>query len=113
MAYDEFLSDRIQKILKDKNIAYQGKKMFGGVAFMVNEKMCVGIVKNNLMVRIHPDFQEEALRLEGCKMMDFTKRPMKGFLYIEPIGTDLDNDLEFWIQKALDYNPTAKSTKKK
>lgn len=65
------------------------------------------------MVRINPDYQEEALKRKGCKIMDFTKSPMQGFLYVEPAGIDLDEDLAFWIQKALDYNPLATSSKKK
>jgi TfoX/Sxy family transcriptional regulator of competence genes len=113
MAYDELLSDRIKQVLKDKNVPFSEKKMFGGLSLMVDEKMCVGIIKNNLMVRIDPEFHEKAISMNACREMDFTKRPMKGFVYVEPEGIDLDDDLEFWIDKALEYNPKAKSSKKK
>ena len=80
---------------------------------MVNDKMCLGIIKENMMIRIDPEIQEELLQKPGCKIMDFTKRPMKGFLYVEPLALDMEDELENWIQYALDYNPMAKSSKKK
>ena len=112
MAFDEFLADRIRAVLKEKNITYSEKNMMGGLTFMVDGKMCVGIVKANLMARIDPDFYEEALSIKGCHEMDFTGRPMRGFVFIEPFGMDMDSDLEYWINKALEYNPKAKSRKK-
>lgn len=113
MAYNEFLADRMRLVLKEKNIIYEEKAMMGGLTFMVDDKMCVGIIQDNLMARINPDIYDEALKRMGCREMDFTKRPMKGFVYVEPQGTDMDDDLESWIQLALDYNPKAKSSKKK
>lgn len=113
MAYDELLADRISQVLKDKNIAAKEKKMMGGLTFMVDDKMCVGIVKNNLMARIGPDNYEAALQKKGVQAMDFTGRPMKGYVFIEPEGVDMDEDLEYWVQLCLDFNPLAKSSKKK
>ncbi len=113
MAYDEFLAERIQLILKEKSVSFEEKKMMGGLTFMVDGKMCVGIVKNNLMARIGPDAYGDALTKTGCKEMNFTGRPMKGYVFIEPEGYDMDEDLEYWIQLALDFNPFAKSGKKK
>ena len=112
MAYDEFLADRIRLELKQKGIAFEERKMMGGLCYMVNDKMCVGVVKNNLMARIDPEVYESALKKNGCHEMDFTGRPMKGFVFVEPEGTDLDDDLEYWVQLCLDYNPVAKSSKK-
>jgi len=112
MAYNEQLADRIINILKEKNIHYIEKKMFGGIAFMVDEKMCVGIIKQNLMLRVDPNIQEKLILLEGCKLMDFTHKPMKGYLFVEPLAIDMDDDLANWIQYALDFNPTAKKSKK-
>ncbi len=111
MAYNEFLADRITQVLNEKKVPFEEKKMMGGVCYMVNDKMCVGIVKDNLMARIDPDIYEEALRKEGCRDMDFTKRPMKGFVYVEPFVTDMDDQLEYWIDLALEFNPKAKSSK--
>jgi len=113
MAYNEFLADRMRNVLRDKNVFYQEKKMMGGLTFMVDEKMCVGIVKENLMARIGPEVYEESLTKPGCREMNFTGKPMKGYVFIEPEGVDMDDDLAYWIQLALDYNPKAKSSKKK
>lgn len=113
MAYNEYLADRVRGSLKNLNAAYAEKKMFGGLTFMVDEKMCVGIIKENLMVRIEP-LNEKAFLDEGnCRMMDFTKSPMKGYLYVDPDGIDMDEDLDKWVQRCLDFNPKAKSSKKK
>jgi TfoX/Sxy family transcriptional regulator of competence genes len=113
MAYNEYLSDRIKRIFDDKKVRFEGKKMMGGLCFMVNDKMCCGIVDDKLMVRIDPDIYDKALTKKGCRPMDFTGKPMKGFVYVEPKGIDLDKDLEYWIALALEYNPKAKSSKKK
>lgn len=112
MAYDEFLEDRIQRILYEKNVLFSKKKMMGGLTFMVNDKMCVGIVRDTLMARIDPDMYQEALKKKGSRGMDFTGRPMKGFIFVDPIGIDMEEDLEYWIQLALEYNPKAKRSRK-
>lgn len=113
MAYNEFLADRIRQVLVEKRVQSQERKMMGGLCFMVDDKMFIGITKNNLMARINPDIYEQSLQKKGCKEMNFTGRPMKGFVFIEPEGIDLDEDLEYWIQLCLDFNPLAKSSKKK
>jgi len=112
MAYDEFLSDRIRDAFISRKIFFKERKMMGGLCYMVDDKMCIGVVKNNLMARIDPDIYEEALTKTGCNEMDFTGRPMKGFVFVEPKGTDLDEDLDYWIELCLDFNPLAKSSKK-
>ena len=113
MAYDEFLADRIRQTLKEKSVHFEEKKMMGGLTFMVDNKMCVGIVKKNLMARVGPDEYEEALKKEGCNEMNFTGRPLKGYVYIEPFAVVDEAQLSYWIQLCLDYNPLAKSSKKK
>ena len=80
---------------------------------MVDDKMCVGIVKNNFMARIDPEIYEQAMSKRGCREMDFTGRTMKGFVFVEPEGIDMDEDLDYWVQLCLDFNPKAKSSKKK
>jgi len=112
MAYNEFLADRIRVSLKERNIACEEKKMMGGITFMVKDKMCIGIVKDNLMARIDPEIYSTALTKKGCREMDFTGRPMKGFVFVEPEGIDMDDDLDYWIDLALEYNPKAKSSKR-
>lgn len=113
MAYDEYLADRIERVLQDRRVPFFGKRMFGGICFMVNDKMCAGVLKQDLMVRIDPDRNEEELRKPGASPMDFTGQSMKGFILIDPAHTDLDEDLEYWLGLALDFNPRAKSSRSK
>jgi TfoX/Sxy family transcriptional regulator of competence genes len=113
MAYNEHLADRIRRIFSDRHVTFEERKMMGGLCFMVDDKMCVGINKNDLMARIDPEVYSDALKRKGSKEMDFTGRPMKGFVFVEPTGTDLEKDLEYWIKLSLDFNPKAKSSKKK
>lgn len=113
MAYDTYLAERITQALKEKNIDFKEMKMMGGIAFLVDGKMCVGIINNDLMARIDPEIYEDALKRNGVREMDFTKKPMKGWIYVSPEGIDTDDDLAAWIQLALDYNPKAKSSKKR
>lgn len=113
MAYDEYLAERIAQTLKEKNTKFKEMKMMGGIAFMVNDKMCVGIINSDLMARIDPEIYEESLKRKGVREMDFTKKPMKGWIYVSPEGIDTDEELASWIQLAIDYNPKAKSSKKK
>jgi TfoX/Sxy family transcriptional regulator of competence genes len=113
MAYNEFLSERIQTVLDKKNIDFEEKKMFGGLCILVDEKMCVGIINDDFMARIDPEIEQEALSKKGARPMDFTKKPMKGYLYVSPEGVDREDDLEYWIDLCLEFNPKAKSSKKK
>jgi TfoX/Sxy family transcriptional regulator of competence genes len=113
MAYNEFLGERIGIALKRKGVSFEEKKMMGGLAMMVDEKMCVGVIKDNLMARIDPDIYETALSRYGCKPMDFTGKRMKGYVFVEPEGIDQEEDLEYWLELALEFNPRAKSSKKK
>ena len=113
MAYDYHLADRIARLLKEKKVSFYEKKMFGGLCYMVDDKMCLGIVKDNLMGRIGEAAYPEAMKRAGCKEMDFSGRPMKGYVFVEPEGIDLDTDLEHWVQLCLDFNPKAKASKKR
>lgn len=111
--FNEALAERIAVEFQRKNVAFEEKRMFGGIAFMVDDKMCVGINSDALMVRLDPEVYEESLKKKGVREMDFTKRPMKGFIYVEESGLETDDELSQWIQLALDYNPKAKSSKKR
>ena len=113
MPYSEHLADRIRNNLNDRHVSFEEKKMMGGLTFMVDDKMCIGVLKDEMMSRINPEIYEEALSKPGCKEMNFTGRPMKGFVFIEAEGTYEDADLDYWVQLCLDYNPLAKSSKKK
>ncbi len=113
MAYSEFLADRVRQRLKETRTPYEEKKMMGGLCFMVDDKMCVGIVKEDLMARVGPELQEANRDRLGYRPMDFTGRPMKGYVFISPEGVDKQEDLEHWVDLCLQFNPEAKSSKKK
>lgn len=112
MAYSEKLAGRIRARLADlPNI--KEKEMMGGLTFMLNDKMCVGIMKDELMCRINPDIYEAVLEKNGCRPMDFTGRPMKGWVIVNEHGMKNQKDFDYWIDLALDFNKKAKSYKKK
>ena len=112
MAYNEKLAERVRNLLaSQRNI--EEKKMMGGLTFMVNKKMCVGILHDDIMARIDPEVHETALRKKGCREMDFTGKPMKGFVFVSPEGTKTKTDLEFWVGLALAFNKKAKQSRKK
>jgi TfoX/Sxy family transcriptional regulator of competence genes len=111
MAYDEKLADRIREFLVDLPKVDE-KQMMGGLTFMVNDKMCVGVIKGEMMARIDPEKYDEALEKHGCRPMDFTGRPMKGWIYISPEGLEQVKDMEYWVNLALEFNLKAKSSKK-
>ena len=112
MAYSEKLAERIrEKFSELKNV--EEKEMMGGLTFMYNGKMCVGIIKDELMCRIDPKIHEMAVEKTGCRTMDFTKRPMKGFILVDDSGMRTKKELDYWIGLALEYNKLAKSSKKK
>lgn len=112
MAYSIELANRIrQKLAELPNI--EEKEMMGGLTFMYNNKMCVGIIKDELMCRIDPLIQNDCIEKIGCRVMDFTKRPMKGYIMVNEIGMQSQQDFDYWINLALDFNKKAKSSKKK
>ena len=113
MAYSEELAERIRAILENKSIVFAEKKMMGGLCFMVDGKMCVGVTNEDLMVRLDPEIYDEVLDRQGARPMDFTGRPMKGFVFVDESGMRGKSALSFWIELALDFNPRAKSSKKK
>jgi len=112
MAYNEKLADRVRTALVHRK-AVEEKKMMGGLTFMVNGKMCVGISKDDLMVRLDPAIHNAALKEKGCREMNFTGKPIKGFVFVSPKGTGNKKDLSHWINIALDFNKKAKASKKR
>ena len=112
MAYNEYLQERIEIILSDKKVVYESRKMLGGLCYMVDDKMCFGIIKDDLMARVGEEEYPKLIDLEGARPMDFTNRPMKGYIFVAPEGVDYDSDLKYWIERCLKFNPKAKSSKK-
>ena len=112
MAYNENLADRIRtRFAVFENV--EEKKMMGGLTFMLNGKMCVGIIKDDLMCRIDPAIHEEMIEKTGCRTMDFTSRPMSGYVQIDDSGMQSQKDFDFWMGLAIDFNAKAKVSKKK
>jgi len=112
MAYNETLSNRIREALENvPNV--DEKYMFGGVCYMVDGKMCVGVVKDEMMCRIGEAAQAAAIKKTGCREMDFSGRPMKGYVYVSEEGMSNNIDFKYWIELCLAYNPEAKAAKKK
>ncbi len=110
MAYNENLANRIREKFAELN-KVEEKEMMGGLAFMYNNKMCVGIIKDELICRIDLEVFEEALEKRGCRPMDFTGRPMKGWIMVEEDGMKTRGDFDYWIELALNYNSRAKVSK--
>jgi TfoX/Sxy family transcriptional regulator of competence genes len=112
MAYSEHITNRIREAfvhLPDVEERY----MFGGVCFMVNGKMCIGVIKDEMMCRIDPKMEETVFDLVGCRPMDFAKRPMKGYVYVSDEGMKTKKFFDYWIGLCLDFNVIAKASKKK
>lgn len=113
MAFDERLADRVREIIAGTHKNIEEKKMFGGLCFMVNNKMCVGVEQERLMLRLDPEKYEALLEKEGCNTMDFTGKPMKGYVFVDKIVLQSKKQLYYWIDLALEYNKIAKPSKKK
>ncbi len=102
MAYDEQLAQRVRQALTSQD-GIREQKMFGGLAFMLHGNMSVGVEKDRLMVRCGPDRHQEALARPHARPMDFTGRPMKGFVYVPLAGITSDADLQEWVQLGVDF----------
>lgn len=113
MAYDEKLADRVRERIAETHKNVEEKKMFGGLCFMVNDKMCVGVEQERLMLRIDPGKFDEVIEKEGCSPMDFTGKVMKGFLFVDRAVVRTKKQLDYWVDLALEYNKIAKASKKK
>ncbi len=101
MAYDEHLASRIRKALS-RHEGLTEKKMFGGISFMIRGNMCCGVVRNDLVVRVGPEQYEEAVMEPHARPMDFTGRPLKGFVYVGPRGHRSDEALAKWLKRGVD-----------
>ena len=113
MAYNEKLADRVREIIALTHKNVEEKKMFGGLCFMVNDKMCVGVETERLMVRLDPARYDEAMDKNGVRPMDFTGKVMKGYVFVDIDALKSKKELNYWVGLALEYNKIAKSSKKK
>jgi TfoX/Sxy family transcriptional regulator of competence genes len=113
MTDNHITAARIADLLTAKGIPYEHKRMFGGDCFMVDDKMLVGTYKGGIMARVDPAEEANLTARPGASAMIHGGRAMPGFLMVDPIGYERDADLDFWVKKALEFNPKAKSSKKK
>ena len=114
MAYNIELANRIRNFLTSHtNLKIEEKKMFRGLTFMVNGKMCVSVSNENLMCRFDPSLQNEIAEKGGFKNMVMKGREYKGYCYVSNIGYKAKNDFEYWLNLCLDFNDKVKQTKGK
>lgn len=112
MAFNEQLNDRIREAMATyPNV--EEKHMFGGTCYMLNGKMCVGVVKDEMMCRIGPQVYEQALERHGCREMIFTGKPMNGHVFVDEDGYRSKKDFDYWIGLCVTFNKEAKASKKK
>lgn len=113
MAYDTQLADRVRAYLVQiPNLKVEEKEMFGGLAFLVNGKMCVNVSRQNLMCRFDPAFSQKLAGRKGFQSMIMRGTQYKGYGYVDPTGLKNKKDLEYWINLCLDFNSRARSSKK-
>lgn len=112
MAYNIALADRIREHLATiPNLKVEEKRMFSGLAFMVNNKMCINVSGENLMCRFDPNLLEELAEKRGFLPMIMKGKQMTGYCYVESEGFSRKEDFEFWLNLCLDFNDRAKSSK--
>lgn len=102
MAFDEGLAERLRELLADRDDVRE-KRMFGGLAYLVGGNLCCGILKDRLMARVGASQYEAALQRPHAREMDFTGRPMRGFVLVEPAGFEDDDDLRQWLSLCLGF----------
>lgn len=119
MAYDELLAERIRLVLQRNKHEFSEKKMMGGLCFLMDDKMLCGIHYDKkkemdlLMARVGEQQHEIAVKSPSVHPMDFTGRPMRSYIFVDPSGFDMDDDLEKWLLMCVKFNPYAKASKKK
>lgn len=112
MPYDEKMADRIRQIIAATHIITDEKKMFSGLCFMVDDKMCVGVNEERIMIRFNPEIQDDIMQKAGCTPMDFTGKVMRGYVFVSHSVLQTKKQLNEWVQLALAFNPQAKSSRK-
>jgi hypothetical protein len=105
MAFDEGVAQRLREVFARRTDVVE-KKMFGGIAFMLSGNMCCGVVGNELMARVGPKQYEMALKEPYAREMDFTGKPLKGFVYVGVQGFESDEDLQSWVGRCEQFVST-------
>ena len=102
MAFDEGLAERIRELVADRP-GVSEKKMFGGLAFMIDDKMFCGVSKDELLARVGPDGHAAAMAKPGVRPMDFTGKPMVGYVFVAPSAVASDRALASWVEKSFQH----------
>jgi len=111
MSYDEQLAERLRKVVAARSDVTE-KRMFGGLAFLLNGHMFCGIIKEDLMIRVGHQQYKAALAQPHARPMDFTGRPLNGYVYVAPAGHQSASALKEWVQRGMTFVATlpAKTT---
>jgi len=111
MHYNELLASRIaEKLMHLPDV--EEKEMFGGLVFMVNGKMCIGVMKDKMMLRINPEIIDSLTDMDGWEQMTMGGKSMNGYILVSEDVINQNQALNFWINLALEFNPLAKASKK-
>ncbi|HKD19193.1 MAG TPA: TfoX/Sxy family protein [Thermoanaerobaculia bacterium] len=113
MAYDEALAHRVRSALTGRRIRFAEKRMFSGVTFMVQQRMCVSVGPDRLMCRIDPELHDDALRRKGCRAVTMRGREYRGFVYVDADAVRTKSGLDHWLGLALAFNPKARRSARK
>ncbi len=111
MAINEKLTNRVRELLGDVNKVDE-KKMFSGIAFMVDDKLCIAVRNDNIMLRIDSFIHDKLVEQPGCSSMIMKGKDLKGYVVVDESVLGTKKQLSYWINLALDYNPKAQSSKK-
>lgn len=108
MPFDEKLAERVRNLLKEegRGTRFSEKRMFGGLAFLLDGKMCLGVIEGQLVARIGPEKYESVLKKPHVGPMDFTGRPLKGYVYVSPNGIKRDTQLRPWLRQSISFVST-------
>jgi len=112
MTYDEVLAERIRIVIKGKR-GFSEKKMFGGLSFLLHGNMCCGVIRKNLVVRVGSDQYRKALSSPHTRPMDFTGKPLRGYVYVRPAGYRTGRSLQKWVNQGIVFTSTLKRKAKK
>jgi len=113
MAYNEKLANMTRELIAQTQRNVEEKTMFGGLCFMVNNKMALGVEEDRLMVRLNTDIYDEVMEKDGCRPMDFSGKVIKGFVFVDAKVLTSKKKLGYWVNLALEYNKIVKASKKK
>lgn len=112
MAINEQLTDRVRQAFAETP-GVEEKKMFSGIAFMVNNKLCVSVSNNRIMCRVDPDLHNALIRKPGCATVVMKGRDYKGYIWVDESVLTSKKQIDYWVNLALEFNPKAKATVKK